>query len=94
MMDEQIYLSNLYDYYKDLLTDLQKRYFEDYYFDNLTMEEIANNFSVTKNAISKALKEVKEKLEYYESKLKLYHNRLMIEKLLDNDTFGKIEKYI
>ncbi len=48
MMDEQIYLSNLYDYYKDLLTDLQKRYFEDYYFDNLTMEEIANNFSVTK----------------------------------------------
>ena len=39
-------------------------------------------------------KEVKEKLEYYESKLKLYHNRLMIEKLLDNDTFDKIEKYI
>lgn len=93
-MDTQIYLTNLYDYYKNLLTDKQRSCFEDYYFDNLTMEEIAENNQVSKNAISKTLMEVKEKLEYYEEKLNLYSNRQSIEKLLDEEEILKIEKYI
>ena len=40
-MEEREYIISLYDYYKNLLTDKQREYFEDYYFDNLTMEEIS-----------------------------------------------------
>ena len=42
MLDEQMYISELYDYYQSLLTDKQKEYFEDYYFENLTIQEIAD----------------------------------------------------
>lgn len=93
-MDKEIYLSALYDYYKELLTDKQKSYFEDYYFDNLTMEEIAENNGVSKNAVSKSLIEVKEKLEEYEKRLHLNSNKNKIHELLDENTFEKIINYV
>jgi hypothetical protein len=93
-METNIYLSNLYDYYKGLLTEKQQEYFEDYYFDNLTQEEIAENNNISKNAVSKSLIEVKEKLEFYESVLKLQTNKESISKILDEETLSKIEDYI
>lgn len=82
-MDNRIYLSNLYDYYKPLFTDKQRYYFEDYYFNNLTLAEIAENNNVSRNAIHKQVKEVEEKLLNYEEKLKLYQKGKMIEKILE-----------
>lgn len=93
-MDTQIYLTNLYDYYKELLTEKQRRTFEDYYFDNLTMEEIAENNKISKNAVSKTLMETKEKLESFEKSLSLYGNYQSITKLVDEETLKKIEDYI
>ena len=61
----------LYDYYGELLTDHQKKCFEDYYFNNLSLSEIALNNNVTRNAVHNQLKKSIEKLEYYESKLKI-----------------------
>ena len=66
-MEERVYYISLYDYYNSLLTLKQKKYFEDYYYDNLTMEEIAENDNVSKNAVSKQIILIKEKLDYYES---------------------------
>ena len=40
-MDKTIYLINLYDYYEGLLTEKQKEYFKDYYFDNLSLSEMS-----------------------------------------------------
>ena len=79
---------------KDLFTKTKQDYFIDYYFNNLTQEEIAENYKVSKNAVSKTLKEVKEKLDYYEEKLKLYHNKEKIKTLLSSSEFTKIEEYI
>ena len=93
-MEEVIYLNELYDFYGSLLTDKQRDYFENYYFNNLTQEEIAENYKVSKNAVSKTLKEVKEKLDYYEEKLKLYHNKEKIKTLLSSSEFTKTEEYI
>ena len=93
-MEERIYLNNLYDYYKNLLTPKQRTYFEDYYFDNLTMEEIAINNGVSKNAISKSLMEIEKKLMEYEDILHLYHNRLEISNILDEKTFDKISDLV
>lgn len=93
-MEDLLYYTYLFDYYKDLFTKTKQDYFIDYYFNNLTQEEIAENYKVSKNAVSKTLKEVKEKLDYYEEKLKLYHNKEKIKTLLSSSEFTKIEEYI
>lgn len=92
-MEKGIYLSCLFDYYGYLLTDIQIGYFTSYYFDNLTQDEIAEEYKVTKNAVSKTLIEVEKKLEYYESKLHLYENKEKIIDILKSDV-DKIIDYI
>ena len=93
-MEERVYIISLYDYYGKLLTDKQQKYFEDYYFDNLTMDEIAENDDISKNAVSKQLINIKDKLNYYEDILKLNYNRKRIEELVDIDCLDKIKEYI
>lgn len=74
----------LFDYYGELFTEKQQEYFKDYYFNNLTLQEIADNNSVSRNAIHKIIKDILKKLDYYEEKLNLYSNRLKIEKIICN----------
>lgn len=96
-MDARIYYINLYDYYSDLLTDKQKRNFEDYYFNNLTLAEISENENVSRNAIHKQIKEVEKNLIYYEEKLKLYEkgNKIIeIIKNLDENIQNEIKELI
>ena len=69
-MDKTVYYSTLYDYYSGLLTDNQREIFEDYYFENLTLQEIADNNEVSKNAIHKTINTITKKLETYEEILK------------------------
>lgn len=83
-MDSRIYLINLYDYYCDLLTEKQRNYFEEYYFNNLTLSEISENYSISRSTISKQLKEVISKLELYEDKLNLYKKGIKIKELISN----------
>jgi len=92
-----IYYVNLFDYYGDLFTDKQKEYFIDYYFNNLTLQEIAENNNVSRNAVHKNIKDINKKLEYYESKLNLYSNKKQIEKIIENidkDIKQQIEELI
>ena len=83
-MKGNLHLTVLYEYYKDLLTAKQMEYFEDYYFDNLTLSEIADNNGVSRNAIHKQIKDVENKLIEYESKLKLLEKSEKINKLIEN----------
>lgn len=88
-----IRLNILFDYYGELLTDKQQEFFKDYYFDNLTMQEIADNNEISRNAVHKTLNTINLKLEYYEEKLKLYDKSLKIRDLvseLDEPTKEKI----
>lgn len=70
-MEEVVYYNKLYDMYGELLTDTQKKYFEDYYFNNLSYSEMSETYGVSRNAIFKQLKFVTNKLIEYEDKLKL-----------------------
>ena len=80
-MEETIYYTNLYDLYGELLTEKQRNYFEDYYFNNLTLSEISENYEISRNAIHKQIKETCEKLNYYESILKLKEKKEKLERL-------------
>ena len=82
-MDERLYLIDLYDIYSELLDDKKKVYFEYYYFDNLSLSEISENLDVSRNAVHKSLKEVKEKLNFYEEKLELYKKRKELKSIID-----------
>ncbi len=79
-----IHYVELFDYYGNLFTDKQKEYFKDYYENNLTLQEIADNNNVSRNAVHKIIKDILQKLDYYEEKLSLYKNKVKIEKLIEN----------
>ena len=93
-MEETIYLSTLFDYYGVLLTDKQRLYFEDYYFNNLTLSEMSINNNISRTAVHKQIKDATLKLKQYEEKLKLYEKSEKINKLLEQITDKKIKKEI
>ena len=98
MMDDVVYFNDLYDLYGDLLTDKQKEYFEDYYFNNLSFSEMAENYDVSRNAIFKQIHIVTDKLKEYEDKLHLLSkkNKLIeiIDKIDNKDIKEELEKII
>lgn len=83
-MEERDYLIILYDYYGELLTDKQKMYFEDYYFNNLSLGEIIENDGYSRNAIHKNIKTAEEKLYFYEEKLELYKKKKLLDDIIKN----------
>ena len=83
-MDKLVYLNTLYDCYKSLFTEKQQMYFELYYWENLSLGEIANNNNVSRNAIHNQLKIMEEKLIELEEKLKLNEKKEKITNLLKN----------
>ncbi len=94
-MKEIIYYSELYDLYKNLLTNKQKEYFEEYYFKNLSFGEIADNYNISRNAIYNQLKLTKELLEYYEQKLRLNAKLKELETVIkDNEILEEVRKII
>ena len=74
-------LIELYDLYSSLLTDKQRGYFENYYFDDLSISEIALNYNISRNGVYDQLKRVENSLIDYESKLKLAEKLSKIESL-------------
>ena len=91
-MEDYIYYNNLYDCYAKLLTDKQRNYFENYYFDNLSLSEIANTYGISRNAVYKQLQITIKKLNEYEQKLKLYQIKQEIEILLKENDITKIKR--
>lgn len=92
-MDKKIYLNDLYDFYKDLFTDKQQQYFEEYYFEDLSLGEIAENNNVSRNAVHGQVKIVEERLIEYEEILKLYEKSNKIRDLI-KDIDPKIKEQI
>ena len=71
ILEKSIELISLYDLYQDLLTEKQKTYFESYYFDDYSLQEISDNFAVSRNAVHDLLKRTAKKLTDLEDRLHL-----------------------
>ena len=82
-MEKRDYLVLIYDYYSDLFTEKQKKYFEDYYFNNLSLGEISDNINISRNAIHKVIKNMEDKLLFYENSLKLYNKSILLRNIID-----------
>ena len=97
-MEDILYFNELYDLYSGLLTEKQRLYFEDYYFNNLSFSEMAENYDVSRNAIFKQIHIVTDKLKEYEEILGLLSKRKKLEEILisvDNSELKKqLEEFI
>jgi predicted DNA-binding protein YlxM (UPF0122 family) len=95
---DKIYLNEIYIYYKELFTEKQQMYFEDYYMNDLSLSEIAENYDISRNAVHNQLKIVEEKILYYEETLGLKKKKEEINKLLkdkvDEKTLDKINEIL
>ncbi len=69
--EKKAYLNRLFDKYRNLLTDKQVSYFEYYFYDDYSLQEIADILNVSRNAVHDQLKKVESHLFDYEEKLRL-----------------------
>ncbi|MCI7241621.1 MAG: HTH domain-containing protein [Bacilli bacterium] len=91
-MEERDYYIILYDLYSSLFSMKQREYFEDYYFNNLSLSEISENVGVSRNAIHKSIKSIEKKLLFYEDNLKLYKKNLEVNNIIKNINDKNIRK--
>ena len=67
-------MKDLYEIYKDLLNDREREYFEYYFFEDCTLQEIADNNEVSKSYVGKFLNNIIDKLFNDETNEKLFKN--------------------
>lgn len=93
MNNDRFYLIELFDFYGELLTYKQQKYFKEAYFEDKSLSEIAEIYFVSKNAIHDALKKIVNELIKYEKILKLKHKHDLRIKLIEkiDNTFLKEE---
>lgn len=77
------HLNQLFSFYGKLLTEKQQNYFTSYYHNDLSLQEIASNYGVSRNAIHDQLKKVENHLLDFEAKLKLYELSIKRNELLN-----------
>lgn len=70
-MDEILHLTLLFDFYGELLTEKQKQVFALHYQDDLSLTEIGEELSVSRQAVRDQLKRTEKILLDYEEKLGL-----------------------
>jgi len=93
-MDDLVKYTELFDCYGKLLTEKQQEYFIDYYFNNLTLSELSENYQISRNAVHKQLKIVIQKLEEYEEKLGFLKKEKLIKEKLEEINDKRISKIL
>ena len=81
-MEDKLHYIELFDCYEPLFTEKQKEYFKDYYYEDLSLSEMSENYQIIRNAIFKQIKEVCQKLKQYEEKLELLKKKKEIMKIV------------
>lgn len=70
-VDDIAQVSLLYDFYGELLTKRQRQVLELYHEENLSLSEIADEFSISRQGVHDTLKNAEKALQNYEEKLGL-----------------------
>lgn len=70
-MDDILQLTLLYDFYGELLTEKQKQVYEMHYQNDLSLTEIGEELSISRQAVRDQLKRTERILQGYEGKLQL-----------------------
>ena len=93
-MEEFIYYGLLFDIYKTLLNNKSQEFFRLYYEENLTMQEIADEYKVSKSYVGSVIKKTEKKLDELENNLKIYEHRHFLANLIKLNDIEKIKQGI
>lgn len=87
-MSKDLSITRLCDAYGALLTEHRRQIIRNYYDDDLSLAEIAENYGITRQAALCSIKQAEKQLLEYEAELKIVENadRLqgLLEKALDD----------
>lgn len=68
-IEEKIKLNRLFDIYKNLLSEGQREVMDEYLSFDFTISEIAENFSISRQAVLDSITKAEKKLKNLEEKL-------------------------
>ena len=93
-MEEKVILSMLIQTCGKLLTEKQYQIMDDYYNNDLSLSEIAQNHNITRQAVRDIIKKGEKKLFEYEEKLLFMKRTLNTEKKIEKvlSELTKIQK--
>ena len=83
-MEKNVQISMLCQIYGKLLTDKQFELINDYYNNDLSLSEIAENNEITRQDVRDIIKKGEKKLFEYEKELKFMEKMLEQEKNIEN----------
>lgn len=82
LLEKTTRMNFLFDFYQALLTDKQRSYMELYYLDDHSLGEIAESYSISRQAVYDNIRRTEAMLEEYEEKLKLFEKFQQRQKVL------------
>lgn len=77
-MEEKMEQAYLYDFYGELLNERQRKIYEDFVFNDLSLGEIADEEGISRQGVHDMVKRCNKTLEEYEQKLHLVEKFLNI----------------
>ncbi len=83
MLNKTIEIGLLFDFYGNLLTDKQQNIVRQYYYQDLSLAEIATNAGISRQGVYDHLKRSEESLRDYEDKLGLVHKYNLLRREID-----------
>ena len=83
-MEKKVEISMLVQIYGKLLSKKQFEYINDYYNNDLSLSEIAENENITRQAVRDNIKKGEKKLFEYEEKLEFMKRMLKQENVIEN----------
>lgn len=84
MLEKVVEIGMLFDFYGKLLTDKQQEAMELYYFQDLSLAEIAEKLGISRQGVYDHLHRAEEILRNYENKLVLVNRYLKLKDEIDN----------
>ncbi len=82
-MAKNLEISNLLDFYGEMLTEKQRDFLDYYYNEDLSLSEIAENEGITRQGVRDAIKRAEAQMLDMESKLGLFEKWSDLRKGLD-----------
>lgn len=71
-MEKFVVITYLFDFYQDLLTEKQSNLLREYYFEDLSLSEMAQQHGISRQSAFDTIKKAEQKLLDYEEKLRLF----------------------
>ena len=92
-MEEKVEQAYLYDFYGELLNEHQRRIYEDFVFNDLSLGEIASCEGISRQGVHDLVKRCQKTLEGYEMKLHLVEKFLSVKEKVSkiDDTLAEWE---